>query len=79
MSDRDQRLQTSHDLWSAKAVARLSAQLSLQSTLHRLFREGQISTDTMLDISDCITACNREEEESTAEAETRYAEAWGHE
>ncbi len=77
--DFEKRLLASHELWCAKACARLTGRGNLHQKLYALRSEGRIADDVMDEIYDVIAASLELEEAETAKAQAHYDEVHTHE
>lgn len=77
--DFEKRLLASHELWSAKACSRLTAQSHLHRKLYKLRAEGKIADDAIDEIYDVIAANAEREKAETAKAQAHYDEVHTHE
>ncbi len=70
----DKRMRVSHDLWAAKASARLTARGRLHRKLYELRRAGKIADDVMDEIYQTIADNANMENAEIADAEAAYDE-----
>lgn len=75
----EKRLLASHELWSAKACARLTAQSRLHKTIYALRKAGKIPDDAIDEIYDVIAANAEVEKAEIAKAQAHYDEVHTHE
>ena len=77
--DFEKRLLASHELWCAKACARLKTQSELHATIYALRKNGKITDDAIDEIYDVIAANAEWEKAETAKAQAHYDEVHTHE
>ena len=75
MKDCELMKDTSQDLWTQKALARLTSIINLSSAIRKMAEDGTISGDAHLELLKVQQANHVAEEEAIAEAQAAYDEA----